>query len=253
MKNKKLYILCLLSSLVATSLYANNLGEAVNTTMSSNHNSIKTQEKINTLVGEKEILYREYKALSNELKSLNQYNIELQDIVNSQTKEKNSIENQIFQIEDTKRDILPLIKNMLLSLEEFIDNDTPFLQNERDKRVKNLKKLIKRSDISVASKYKAVVEAFEIENEYARTIETYNDILTYNNLDKNVKFLRLGRVAFYYVSEDNKECGIWDNSLKRWVELDSSYRYKLNEAIKVASNKTVPMLLSVPMFTQKGI
>jgi len=249
---KKIFLSGVCCVLMSTNLYSESLNKSIQITEKGNTHSQKVQTKIDGLVQKKDILYGEFKALSNELKSLTQYNKELKEIVTSQDQEKVSLTKQIKNIDETKRDILPLIRNMLSSLEEFVNSDTPFLYKERTARVQRLKELIKRSDVTVASKYKAVIEAFEIENEYARTIETYNDILTYNNLSKNVKFLRLGRVAFYYVSEDNKECAIWDNQTKGWVELDSSYTHKLNEAIKVASNKSIPKLLSVPMFTPKA-
>ncbi len=247
MKRKVFYLL------LTSGVYAEVLDKSIEITTKGNDKSIQTQKKIDNLVEKKEVLYNKFKSLSNVLKSLNQYNKELQAMASSQENEKISIKNQLGKIDETKRDILPLIRNMLLSLEEFVNKDTPFLYKERTQRVQRLKKLVKRSDVSIASKYKSVMEAFEIENEYGRTIETYNDILTHDNLSKNVKFLRLGRVAFYYVSEDNKECGIWDNRSKSWLKLDNSYTHKLNEAIKVASNKSVPNLLTIPMFTPKAI
>jgi hypothetical protein len=135
-----------------------------------------------------------------------------------------------------------------------VQNDTPFLYKEREQRIIRLKNLLKKSDVSIASKYRAVIEAFEIESEYARTIETYNGILEQKDLRKDVKFLRLGRVAFYYVSEDNKECALYDNKTKSWHKLPTSNIHLLNDAIKVASKKSIPHLLIVPLFTpNKGI
>lgn len=246
MKKKIVITLGILSIL---SLNADNLKDSVDLTQKGNANSVKSQKKIDTLVDKKEILYSKYKKLSYELKSLNAYNKELNEIIVSQNSEKKSILKQIDQIDETKREILPLIKNMLSSLDDLIKNDTPFLYKERTQRVKRLKDLIKRSDISIASKYRSVIEAYEIETEYSRTIETYNDILD----DKSVKFLRLGRVALYYVSEDNKECALWDNGLKQWHILDQTFAYKINSAIKIASKKGVPDLLTLPMFKAKEV
>lgn len=249
MKNKFLIIYLLL----CTSIIAKELNSAVELTTKANVHSIESQVKIDKYVSQKEKLYHTYRVLNNELKSVSNYNEELQEIVVSQKNETKSIMQQIKQIDKTKRDILPLIKNMLLSLEEFIQNDTPYLYQERVQRVLRLKKLIKRSDISIASKYRAVIEAYEIENEYGRTIETYNNILEYNGLTKSVKFLRIGRVALYYVTEDNNECAIWNNETKDWHILDHSYSMKLNSAIKIASKKGVPNLLNLPLFRPKEV
>ena len=238
------------SCLFATILGANELDKAINITQKANDGSLKSQQKIDSLVNKKEKLFSEYKKFSYELKSLNKYNKELKEIVVSQEEERDSILNQIEKIDETKREILPLIKNMILSLEKLIKNDTPFLHEERIQRIERLQKLIKRSDITVASKYRAVIEAYEIETEYSRTIETYNDVLD----NKSVKFLRIGRVALYYVTDDNNECAIWDNETRSWHQLDSwDYTHKLNKAIKIASKKGAPNLLTLPLFTAKGV
>jgi len=238
-----------LSFLFATILGANELDKAINMTQKANNSSIKSQEKIDSLVTKKEKLYNKYKRLSYELKSLNNYNKELKDIITSQQDEKKSILNQIEKIDETKREILPLIKNMILSLDKLIKNDTPFLYKERVTRIQRLEKLIKRSDVSVASKYRAVIEAYEIETEYSRTIETYNDILD----NKSVNFLRIGRIALYYITEDSHECAIWNNETRDWQILDNSYSVKLNRAIKIASKKGVPNLLNLPLFKAKEV
>jgi len=244
-KNLYIAMFCLCSSFT----FASDIQKAVDVTQKANKNSITSQKKIDKLVTKKERLYQEFRNLEYELKSLNNYNKELKEIINSQNEEKRSIISQIEQIDKTKREILPLIKNMLLSLEEMIQNDTPFLYQERTNRMERLKRLIKRSDVSVAAKYRAVIEAYEIELEYTRTIESYNDILRDEGLSKNVKFLRIGRMALYYVTEDNQECALWDNTQKIWVKLDSSFTVKLNKAIKIASKKGVPSLLKLPMFS----
>lgn len=242
-------IVLILTTLLVSFLSANEIDKVVQLTQKANGNSVTSQQKIDSLVIRKEQVYSKYKRLRNELNSLNNYNSELKGITISQSEEKKSILNQIDKIDETKREILPLIKNMIASLDKLIKSDTPFLYEERVKRVQRLENLIKRSDVNIASKYRAVVEAYEIENEYSRTIETYNDILD----DKSVKYLRLGRVAFYYVSEDNAICAIWDNSNRRWIKLDKNYVFKLNNAIKIASKKGVPNLLTLPILSAKEV
>lgn len=243
-KEKILILLFLLSSF----LIGNELNNIVGITEKANHHSINSQKKIDLLVNEKEKIYNSYRKLSSELKSLNNYNLELEQVLESQNKEVKSILKQIRKIDETKREIYPLIKNMIISLEEFIKNDTPFLCVERTQRINRLKKLLKRSDVNIATKYRAIIEAYEIENEYGKTIETYNGILN----DKSLKFLRIGRIALYYVAEDNSNCAIWDNDNKKWQKLDNKYIFKLNKAIKIASKKSVPDLLNLPMYTPKG-
>jgi len=246
MKKKSYLVFFVLLYSLAT---AQELQQAIQITNKANLHSIKNQNKIDSLVIKKEKLYSQFQNKNNELKSLNNYNKELKDIIDSQQVEHKSILKQITKIDETKREILPLIKNMLVSLNDMIQNDTPFLYKERTQRIKRLQKLIKKSDISIATKYRAIIEAYEIETEYSRTIETYNDILEVNGLSKNVKLLRVGRIALYYVTENNKESAIWDRTTKKWFILDTQYIQELNNAIKIASKKSAPNFLNLPLFS----
>ena len=65
---------------------------------------------------------------------------------------------------------MPLMSRMIGALEEFVEVDVPFLIDERRRRVGNLLDIMGRADVTVAEKYRRLVEAYQIENEYGRTI-----------------------------------------------------------------------------------
>lgn len=241
----------LLSLLVISYVHASSLEKSVDITSKANDTSIASQKRIDKLVSKKDALYHEYKQLLREASALKEYNKELQEIIQSQVIEKKVFNEQINEIDKTQRNILPLIKNMLSALEELVTNDTPFLYKERIARIQRLKKLIKRSDVTIAAKYRAIIEAYEIENEYGRTIEEYSGILEIDSLKKSVSYLRIGRIALYYIFEDASQAAIWNNETKKWIVLDSSYIIKLKDVMKIASKKGVPNLLKLPLFKAK--
>ena len=60
--------------------------------------------------------------------------------------------------------------------------------------------MMERSDVSSAEKFRRVIEAYQIENDYGRTIEAYKGTVPINGNPQEVDFLRIGRVSLAYQS-----------------------------------------------------
>ena len=80
---------------------------------------------------------------------------------------------QLGEIETTSREVLPMMQKMVATLDQFVKLDVPFLPEERTNRIAALKDMMTRADVSVSEKYRRIVEAYQIEIEYGRTIEAY--------------------------------------------------------------------------------
>ena len=52
--------------------------------------------------------------------------------------------------------------------------DIPFLLDERMSRVKDLDDLIIRADVTTAEKFRKIFEAYQLEAEFGKTIESYH-------------------------------------------------------------------------------
>lgn len=138
---------------------------------------------------------------------------------------------------------------MIETLDLFVQLDTPFLLTERLDRVKRLRATFTRSDVSITTKYRSILEAYEIELDYGNTIETYRENLL-GSLDEEsliVDYFRLGRVGLYYLSIDTNQAGVWDKNNKQWVLLTTNQRLNLEGAIKMAANRAAPNLINLPI------
>ena len=124
------------------------------------------------------------------------YNDQLRKIITSQKEEMASIKTQIASLKDTNKDIVPLMVRMVDMLDQFVKMDVPFLKDERSKRVADLKAMLTRADVSTSEKFRRVLEAYQVENEYGRTIESYRDVQTVAGTKLTVDFLRVGRIVF---------------------------------------------------------
>lgn len=224
--------------LFANLLFANSYEQSKSTVTKTNTTLQKSQQKINTLDDETTKLYDEYRVIQNEIKNYKIYNGQLRDIVNSQNQELSILENSIQGLEKTSKEIMPFMAKMINTLEEFIISDYPFLADERKSRIEALKNNMKRADISIAAKYRQILEAYQIEMDYGNTIETYPGTLN----EKKVTYLKIGRIGFYYQSFDKNSFYAWHQNSKGWVKLSDDYAPPLKKAIKIAKKQKSPEL-----------
>jgi hypothetical protein len=192
-------------------------------------------------------LLAQYRDVSRQTAALTIYNRHLQDLLASQAQEKTSLEQQLKDIEVTKQEIVPLILHMLDSLEQFVRMDLPFLPEERQQRLAQLKALVVRPDSTEAEKFRRIMEAFQVENEYGNTIEAYKGNIVLNGTTSSVNFLRLGRVALYYQRLDGSETGFWNKEEKRWQTLPADYRNAIRDGLRIARKEAAPDLLTLPV------
>jgi chromosome segregation ATPase len=201
-----------------------------------------SQKRVDKLADERQGLADDYRNTLRESDSLKLYIQQLKAQLGSQQQEMDSIRGEIREISRTNVEILPLMQEMLATLGQFVELDVPFLQEERRERVKKLVEMMPRADVTVSEKFRRIVEAYQIEIDYGRTIESY----TGNLSGKQVDFLRVGRVGLLYQTPDGKETGYWDRDKKGWVQ-DDSYGDGVREGLKVARKQTSPDLLIVPI------
>ena len=124
------------------------LTESINVSTDSLANSALTQEQIDKLDETTRILLADYQSTSKEYESLKLYNDQVQKIINSQIDEIANILFQIDELDKTNQKIVPLMIKMINGLEDFINLDVPFLMNERQDRLVNLRTTMDRGDIS---------------------------------------------------------------------------------------------------------
>ena len=178
--------------------------------------------------------------------SLERYNRQLDDQVKSQQTEIASIQKQLNDIETTNREVQPLMQQMVDTLDQFVKLDVPFLLEERQNRVQGLKDMMNRADVTISEKYRRILEAYQIELEYGRTLSSYQGRLGTGADARTVEFVQLGRVSLMYRTIDGSETGYWDATKKAWVP-DNSYKDSVELALRVVRREGAAELLIVPV------
>ena len=222
--------------------------DSINLSTSSIEKSGLTQEQIVGLDEQTRILLADYQSTTKEHESLKLYNDQVQKIINSQINEIENIILKIDELDKTNQRIVPFMLRMIDGLANFIQLDLPFLLNERTSRVNNLKVTMDRGDISTSEKFRLIIEAYKTELEYGRTIESYRDTITINNVETSADFLRIGRVALTYLTVDGSKGGYWDTNSSSWKKSTSSIKRSTADALKVASKQAPPALIKIPIY-----
>ncbi|MDH3518940.1 MAG: DUF3450 domain-containing protein [Myxococcales bacterium] len=223
---------------------AQTLAQAVDVRTKANAEGLESQRRVDSLSDETEKMLTDYRITLKQIDALRVYNHQLELLISSQEEEMASLRQQIDDVEIVGRGVTPLMLKMIDAVDAFISLDVPFLKEERSERVANLRHLMDRADVSNAEKYRAIVEAYQIENDYGRTIEAYRGSLEEG---KVVDFLRVGRIALVYQTLDADEAGVWDQASRQWVKLDSSYRSSIKEGLRIARKQAAPDLIRLPL------
>ena len=206
----------------------------------------QSQERINNIVEGTRSLEDDYRAINKEIDGLKVYNRLMSAQTNGQSAVLEDIALSMEQVDVINRQIFPLMERMIDGLDQSVALDVPFLMEERTKRVNTLKDTMERSDVSVAEKFRKVMEAYQIENEYGTSSETYTQSLTLEGITRSYNILRVGRIGLYFQSDDAKITGRWDNAERQWV-MDDSARSEIRKGIRIAKQLIAPELIVIPV------
>ncbi|NCF50641.1 DUF3450 family protein [Gammaproteobacteria bacterium] len=208
----------------------------------------QSQERINNIVEGTRSLEDQYRAINKEIDGLKVYNRLMSAQTSGQQAVLEDIALSMDQVDVINRQIFPLMERMIDGLEQSINLDVPFLMDERMGRIETLKDIMERSDVSVAEKFRKVMEAFQIENDYGTSSEWYRQSITLDGgvTTRDYNVLRIGRVGLYFQSDDTRITGRWDAGAGDWVE-DDSARNEIRKGLRMAKQLIAPELIIVPV------
>ena len=234
------------AALVASAEEPRSIAPMMKEQLDADRAAIAAQERVNQLSDETRDMLLQYRQYLSETRSLDAYSEQLSAQVDSQAAEIELVKQQLGEIDTTAREVLPLMQKMLDTLDRFVQLDLPFQLEERRKRIAALREAMSRADVTVSEKYRRIIEAYQIETDYGRTLEATQGELGEGEAARTVRFLRLGRVVLMYQTLDGEETGYWDANRKDWVK-DDSYRSAVRHGFAVADKAHAPDLLEAPI------
>lgn len=207
----------------------------------------QSQARVDALSEETRKLLADYKTVLKEIEGLQVYNRQLEKQVANQQAEMGDLSGAIDKVTVIERQITPLMLRMIDGLEQFVALDLPFLRKERNDRIERLREMMERADVAASEKFSQILRAYQIENEYGRTMEAYTDQIQVDGTDRVVDVLKVGRIALVYQTSDGEETGSWDPSKNSWVVLDDEFTTPVRNGIRMARKQLSVDLLTLPI------
>ena len=223
------------------------LEPAVQKATEINESAVRSQQKINSITDQIDNKLQQFKAINKETTGLDVYNGQLQKQIDNQMQEMADLNASIDGVSIIERQITPLMMRMITGLEQFVELDVPFLAQERNNRVVELQAMMDRADIAPSEKFRRVMEAYQVETDYGRTLEAYSGLHTIDGQERDVDFLRVGRTALIYQTRDASLQGTWNKQTRQWEALSSSYRTQVTKGLRMAKKQLAPDLLMLPI------
>ena len=189
--NKNLGLVHLLVLISITSL-ASDMESVLEVGRENQQLSATSQEKIDSTERKTDKIINEWKAVAKQVEGLKLYNAQKRIQIQAQLDLMDQLDEQLVQVVVMQRQIPPLAQRMLESLESFISLDTPFRVEERQNRVDLVRASLAKPKVTASEQVRQVLEAYNIEAEYGRKIDTYEDTLADGTV---VNILVIGRVV----------------------------------------------------------
>ncbi|PAJ76267.1 hypothetical protein CJF42_00830 [Pseudoalteromonas sp. NBT06-2] len=239
----------LLATTIAMSFnnFASDLDKVIDSSKKINQSAMKSQDKIDKIADSMQARLQQFKTLNKEIDGLEVYNQQITKQISNQIIEMDDLNTSMDQVSVIERQITPLMLRMITGLEQFIELDIPFLTQERTERINKLKSMMDKADITSSEKFRRILESYQVEVDYGRTIEAYTQLLTVDGMEREVDYLRIGRLDFIYLTRDGKKAGIWDKETQSFIALPDSNISQISKGLRIARKQLAPNMISLPV------
>lgn len=209
--------------------------------------SAKSQAKIDATESDTDKLINEFKVVSKQVEGLKLYNAQKRIQIQAQLDLMDKYDEQLVQVVIMQRQIPPLAQRMLDGLEKYVNLDTPFHIKERTDRLKLVRDSLSNPKVTASEQVRQILEAFNIEAEYGRKLDAYEETIAIDGTEIVVNILRVGRLGMFYQTKDGRDTGYWDPDTQIWEEISGSYRTQIRDGIRMAKKEAPIDMLMLPV------
>jgi len=191
----------------------------------------------------------EYRQLLMEAEQLKAYNRLVGQQVANQEAGIQRLEQTIENSEGLEQKLLPVVTDMISSLDVFIELDKPFLLEDRQNSVEALYESLEDPAESLPVTLQRVINTYQAEIDLGRNLQSWRQSLAIGNSTRQVDMLRVGRLVLMYRTLDRKEIGLWQPDAREWHSLAANqWNRSFDQAQKIARKQAAPDLVTVPVF-----
>nr|WP_202932295.1 MULTISPECIES: DUF3450 domain-containing protein [Halomonas] len=186
----------------------------------------------------------ELRHLERETRQMEASNAALSGRLASEAERQQRLGQALDTLSDTRAALPAVEQDMTEQLISWIESDLPFLKAERLARVKPDQQQPSESAERIAN----LLEAWRAELAYGREVDSWRGRLQLaEGNPREVEYLRVGRIGFYYLTPDGREGGVWDKASGEWQGLDERARRQVRNGLRIADDQRTPELLRLPL------
>ncbi len=178
---------------------------------------------------------------------LERYNDQLSSTLDEQQQRIDRQQHALETLGETREALPDTLHDMLDRLRVLVKVDMPFRHEERMARLDGLERALSDTSIPYEKRMEQLLSVWRAELDYGRNMDSWRGQLTQDDQQRDVQFLRMGRVGFYYLTPDGEQGGVWKNRDRQWHSLDGAQRNMVNRGIRIANDQRAPELLSLPL------
>ena len=249
MLNRPFFVLrggCLACVLVSGTLMASDetAGQAAQS-VEAQRTQAALQQQIDAADEETREALEELRRLERETRQMNAGNAALSARLAEEAERQQRLGTALDTLEET-RAALPIIEqDMTAQLTRWIEQDLPFL---RDERLARVARADEQAGADSVERINNLLETWRVELDYGRDIDHWRGRLQgAEGSAREVDYLRVGRIGFYYLTPDEREGGVWDADSNEWQLLDERARREVRNGLRIAADQRTPDLLQLPL------
>lgn len=207
----------------------------------------KVQELEDRWAKEREKLLKEIEVLEAKRRNLLWRKHKLQRYIAEIKERITELQRRIRELKRINQELEPYLDETLKRLKGFVEEDLPFLKEERQKRLVALQEVLDGYDVGIAEKLRRVLEALRIEVEYGAEVEVTEERVELPEGPRVVQVLRLGRLALFCRTLDGKEIARFDPETAQWERLPGRFSRELYKAMEMAARRRAADLVRLPI------
>ena len=217
----------------------------------NSNQSALSQDKIDNTEKQTDKIINEWKVVSKQVEGLKIYNEQKRIQIQAQLDLMDQYDEQLVQVVVMQRQVPPLAQRMLAGLEKYVKLDTPFHIEERLQRLDLVRASLSNPKVTASEQVRQILEAYNIEGEYGRKLDAYDETIVLDGKEMVVNILRVGRLGMFFQTKDERKTGYYDTELGSWEELSGSYRVQVRDGIRMAQ-KLAPMDIMMLPIVYRG-
>ena len=202
------------------------------------------QEQIDAADEQTREQLEELRRLERETRRLEADNASLAGGLAEEAERQQRLATALDTLEETRAALPVIEQNMVEQLSNWIEGDLPFL---RDERLARVERQPGEQGENTIERINSLLEAWRVELDYGREMDSWRGRLRQENREREVDFLRIGRVGFYYLTPDGREGGVWNAESGEWQPLNDEYLREVRSGLRMAEDQRAPELLTLPL------